>query len=294
MSSNPKDLSKKSLDINSNLKLFNIYKDLKNVSLKSDTYFQVYQDIFNEFEGKDIIFVEVGVLHGGSLFMWKEYFGKKSRIIGIDLNPNAKKLENDGFEIYIGSQSDPIFWKNFYKKVGKIDILLDDGGHENSQQIITINESINNIKENGIIAIEDVHTSYLKKFGNPSKYSFINYSKYLIDLINSRFPETNIKSTNEFKKKIYSVSFYESIVSIRVNAKKSIETTLLKNSGSQIGEIHDMRTTDYFPIISNFINKKAPFLNKIPVIKKIVRYFFFNHNLVVKILNYFKLKKYFN
>jgi len=294
MSSNPKDLSKKSLDINSNLKLFNIYKDLKNVSLKSDTYFQVYQDIFNEFEGKDIIFVEVGVLHGGSLFMWKEYFGKKSRIIGIDLNPNAKKLENDGFEIYIGSQSDPIFWKNFYKKVGKIDILLDDGGHENSQQIITINESINNIKENGIIAIEDVHTSYLKKFGNPSKYSFINYSKYLIDLINSRFPETNIKSTNEFKKKIYSVSFYESIVSIRVNAKKSIETTLLKNSGSQIGEIYDMRTTDYFPIISNFINKKAPFLNKIPVIKKIVRYFFFNHNLVVKILNYFKLKKYFN
>ena len=80
------------------------------------------------------------------------------------------------------------------------DILLDDGGHENAQQIITINESINNIKENGIIAIEDVHTSYLKKFGNPSKYSFINYSKHLIDLINSRFPGTNIKSKNEFKK----------------------------------------------------------------------------------------------
>ena len=278
MSSNPKDLSKKSLEINSNLKLFNIYKNLKNVSLKSDTYFQIYQDMFNEFEGKDITFVEVGVLHGGSLHMWKEYFGDNSRIIGIDLNPGAKKLENDGFEIFIGSQSDPAFWKDFYKKVGKVDILLDDGGHENVQQIITINESINNIKENGIIAVEDVHTSYLKKFGNPSKHSFINYSKYLVDLVNSRFPETNIKSKNEFKKKIYSVSFYESIVAIRVNSKKSFETTVLKNSGKEISDIFDMRTTDYFPKISNFINKKIPFLNRIPVIKKLVRYFFFNNN----------------
>ena len=64
---------------------------------------------------------------------------------------------------------------------------------------------------NGIIVIEDVHTSYLKKFGNPSKHSFINYSKYLIDLINSRFPEANIKSKNEFKKKIYSIRVWENV-----------------------------------------------------------------------------------
>ncbi len=293
MASNPKDLSKKSLDINSDLKLFKIYKNLKNVSLKSDTYFQVYQDMFGEFEGKDIVFVEIGVLHGGSLFMWREYFGKNSRIIGIDLNPEAKKLEKDGFEIFIGSQSDPTFWKNFYNEVGDIDILLDDGGHENAQQIITIDESINNIKENGIIAVEDTHTSYLKKFGNPSKYSFINYSKHLVDLVNSRFPEVLINSKNQFKNKIYSVSFYESIVAIKVNEKKSIESTLLKNNDNEINTVLDYRTTDYFPSISNFINRKLPSLNKIPVIKKIVRYLFFSQNFIVKIRDYLKLKKYF-
>ena len=47
--------------------------------------------------------MEVGVFSGGSLFMWKNYFGKNSRIIGIDLNPDAKKLENHGFEIFIGN-----------------------------------------------------------------------------------------------------------------------------------------------------------------------------------------------
>ena len=136
----------------------------------------------------------------------REYFGNKAKIIGIDLNPNAKKLEKDGFEIHIGSQSDKNFGKFFYK-VGKIDILLDDGGHENHQQIITMSETIPHIKDGGIVITEDTHTSYLKKFGNPSKYSFINYSKYLIDVINSRFPSNEIKTDNNFRTKFIQYLF---------------------------------------------------------------------------------------
>ena len=65
MAIDPKDLSKESLEINSNLKLFQIYKNLKRVSLKCDTYFQAYEEMFNKYVGKKIIFVEVGVLQGG-------------------------------------------------------------------------------------------------------------------------------------------------------------------------------------------------------------------------------------
>ena len=90
MAINPEDSPKEVLEINSNLKLFKIYKKLNRVSLKADTYFQVYEEIFNKYVGKKITFVEVGVLQGGSLFMWKEYFGNEARIIGIDLHPNAK------------------------------------------------------------------------------------------------------------------------------------------------------------------------------------------------------------
>ena len=289
---NPKDLSKKSLDLNSNLRLFQIYKNLKHVSLKCDTYFQAYEEIFNKYVGKKITFVEVGVLHGGSLFMWREYFGKEARIIGIDLHPKAKELEKYGFEIYIGSQSDKSFWKGFFAKVGKIDILLDDGGHGNDQQIITLTESIHNTNDDGIIAIEDVHTNYMKRFGNPSKHSFVNYSKYLINFVNSRFPDTKIKK-NDFKNKIYSVSFYESIVAIKINSKKSIETTVLKNNENEIFKVADLRTADHFPKISNYINKNLPVLHRLLIIRKIVRYLFYSHNFIVKIKHYFKLKKYF-
>ena len=289
---NPKDLSKKSLDLNSNLRLFQIYKNLKHVSLKCDTYFQAYEEIFNKYVGKKITFVEVGVLHGGSLFMWREYFGKEARIVGIDLHPKAKELEKYGFEIYIGSQSDESFWKDFFAKVGKIDILLDDGGHGNDQQIITLVESIHNTNDDGIIVIEDVHASYMKRFGNPSKHSFVNYSKYLINVVNSRFPDTKIKK-NDFKNKIYSVSFYESIVAIKINSKKSIETTVLKNNENEIFKVADLRTADHFPKITNYINKNLPVLHRLLIIRKIVRYLFYSHNFIVKIKHYFKLKKYF-
>ena len=117
MSTDPKNLSKQSLEINSNLRLFKIYRNLKRVSLKSDTYFHAYEEMFGKYVDKKITFVEIGVLQGGSLFMWKEYFGKNARIIGVDLHPNAKELEKHGFEIFIGSQSDKSFWKNCVKNI---------------------------------------------------------------------------------------------------------------------------------------------------------------------------------
>ena len=141
---------------------------------------------------KKITFVEIGIGNGGSLFMWKKFFGKKARIIGIELNPDAKRLEKFGFEIFIGDQSDPFFWKKFYKKVGKIDVLLDDGGHKNIQQITSFMESYNNINQNGIIVVEDTHTSYMKKkgFKNPSNYSFINFCNLIIENLHRRNPSS--------------------------------------------------------------------------------------------------------
>ena len=156
-------------------KIKNSFIKSKYLSNKHLNYFDVYDDLLKDYIGKKIIFVEVGVLNGGSLFMWRDYFGPAARIIGIDLNPAAKKFENDGFEIFIGDQEKPEFWNNFFKQVGKIDILLDDGGHTNNQQIITTQNSIENINDGGLLIIEDTHASYMKEFGNPSDKSFVNF-----------------------------------------------------------------------------------------------------------------------
>ena len=185
---------------------------------KHTTYFDVYDKIFGSYQNKNITFVEVGILNGGSLFMWREFFGPKARIIGIDLNPDAKKWEKEGFEIYIGSQSDPTFWANFISKVGLIDVFLDDGGHTYLQQIITSECVIDSISDGGLMVIEDTHTSYLPGSGD-QKYTFVNYVKLWIDKINSRFSSLE---SDQSSKRIWSVEVFESIVAFKIN-KKSTE-----------------------------------------------------------------------
>ena len=261
--------------------------------MKIDTYFLAYEEIFNKYIDKKITFVEVGVLHGGSLFMWREYFGPKARIIGIDLDPAAKELEKHGFEIFVGSQSDKLFWESFYSTIGKIDILLDDGGHVNDQQIITLSEAINNTNDGGVLVVEDTHTSYLKSFGNPSKYSFINYSKFLIDAVNSRFTDAKIAMKNNFNKKIYSINFYESMVAVNIDSRKCINASVLNNNGKNREDVYDARNEDYSPKINKFIKKYFPKIMKLTVIKKVLRYLFFKYNFFIKIKYYLKLKKYF-
>ena len=135
-------------------------------STKHSTYFEVYDKLLLEYVGKEIVFVEIGILSGGSLFMWREFFGPKARIIGVDLNPAAKKWEDHGFEIYIGSQSDENFWVNFTRQVGPIDVVLDDGGHTYEQQIITTEMLLPMVRDHGILIVEDTHTYYMRGFGS--------------------------------------------------------------------------------------------------------------------------------
>jgi hypothetical protein len=129
------------------LEIYESYRKSPYLSVKHSSYFQVYEAVLNKYRNKAIMFVEVGVLSGGSLFMWRDYFSEPARIIGIDLNPVSKRWEKDGFEIYIGSQSDVNFWDELFKSIGNVDVVLDDGGHTYEQQIVTTSKCISHIKE---------------------------------------------------------------------------------------------------------------------------------------------------
>ena len=207
------------------------FKSSPKYSIKWSNYFEIYENLFKRFVNKKITLVEVGIGNGGSLFMWRNYFGKKAKIIGIELNPEAKILEKKGFKIFIGDQSNPDFWKRFYKKVGKIDILIDDGGHTNLQQITTLMESIKFIKGGGVFVVEDTHTSFMrnKGFKNPSRFSFINFTSSLIKILHRRNPMLN-KELNYLSKLIYSIEYYDSITVINIAKKRLTKSKNLENN----------------------------------------------------------------
>lgn len=215
------------------LQIYECYKKSPFLSYKHSSYFQVYAELLEQYRNKPITFVEIGVANGGSLFMWREYFGESARIIGIDNNPQAKKWEEHGFEIYIGSQTDTLFLDELFQKVGDVDVVLDDGGHTYEQQIVTAYVSIPHIKDGGLLIVEDTHTSYMKEFGYPSKYTFVEWTKTLIDCINERFPLVK-KSTLPYNASIYSISIYASIVSFKIHREKCFESTMTTNDGVSV------------------------------------------------------------
>ena len=231
-------------------KIRELFKKSKFRSSKYGKYFQNYVDILGNFEGKDVTMIEIGVQDGGSLKIWQEFFGPNSKIIGVDLNPECKKFEEENIKIYIGSQSHQSFWANLFSKEGKADIIIDDGGHTNQQQIITAINCIPNIKNGGILITEDVHSSYLKRFGNPSKYSFISFVKKTIDDINSLFPEIK-KFKFSLNKYVYSIQNFESMVIFFVDRSRCEINEKQINDGKAFNHA-DYRDLD---IESKFLKK---------------------------------------
>jgi len=184
-------------------------------------YLDIYHRHFARFRGQPITFVEIGIYHGGSLQMWRNYFGPQARIIGVDINPRVRELAEPGIEIIIGDQADRGFLAELAKQAGPIDILLDDGGHHMNQQIATLESLYGSVKDDGVLLIEDTHTSYWREYGGGLRapMTFMEFAKRLVDELNawhSRDPQSF--SPGPFTRGTRSMHFYDSIVVIEKGA----------------------------------------------------------------------------
>ena len=185
-------------------------------------YFDIYERHFNKFRDKEIVLLEAGVFHGGSLQMWKHYFGTKAKIYGIDINPNCKEVEEENIEILIGSQTDRNFLNELKDRIPAIDILIDDGGHTMNQQITFFEEMYSHVKADGVYLCEDTHTSYWKRYGGGYKRrnSFIEYSKDFIDGLHAYHSEQSSFQESKFTNTTDSVHYYDSVVVLEKKLRK--------------------------------------------------------------------------
>jgi O-methyltransferase len=186
----------------------------RNVIHKWAHYFEIYHRHFERFVGKECVILEIGVAQGGSLQMWKSYFGANAKIYGVDVHPACKQFEGENIQIFIGSQSDTVFLQDLIYKIPTIDILIDDGGHRMDEQITTLEMLFDHMGENSIYLCEDTHTSYWEDYGggyqNPN--SFIEYAKTLVDHLNAWHIRNNALPHSRFTHNLHAIHFYDSIV----------------------------------------------------------------------------------
>ena len=113
-----------------------------------------------------------------------------------------------------------------------------------------------------MLVVEDVHTSFIKKkWYNPSKHSYINYCKKLIEDINSRYP--GLKKYNySLNKYIYSIQNFESIISYKINrklCKTNIEIRNAKKSTDPKEFRSQLDKNSLLYKIKNLLNTKSNF-----------------------------------
>jgi hypothetical protein len=176
-------------------------------------YFDIYERHFSRFRNASPVILEIGVFGGGSLEMWREYFGSGALIVGLDINPECKKHEQDSIEVFIGSQDDPATIQQILKKYPRIDIVVDDGSHKQDHMISSFELLYEHIHSKGVYMVEDTHTCYWDEFGGGLHRpgSFIEYAKNKIDEINA-VHSRNALPISPFTRSTDCITFYDSVV----------------------------------------------------------------------------------
>lgn len=209
----------------------------KNIIHKWKHYFPIYERHFKDFVYKPVTFIEIGCGPGGSLQMWKRYFGPDARIVGIDIRPECKSFEEDQIEIFIGPQQDHDFLQSVLDEVGTPDIVLDDGSHMMSHIVLSFEFLYPRMPKNGIYMVEDLHTAYWEEYegGLQKPTTFIEYCKHLIDELNADHSRGALEPT-EFTKTTLSMHFYDSVAVFERGVHTKKQDFLIGGSFEKLAE----------------------------------------------------------
>jgi cephalosporin hydroxylase len=191
----------------------------KRPAYKWHHYLEVYEQFLSKYRGKPFFFLEIGVSAGGSLELWRRYFGPEAIIVGIDIDPACASRVDPPNIVRIGSQADPQFLKHVVEEFGEPDAVLDDGSHIGRHQQASFDILFPLLKNGGLYIIEDLQTSYWPDWegGYHRRGSGIEYVKQMIDDMHAWYH--NRKTKTPARDDIKAIHIYDSVSVIEKSRK---------------------------------------------------------------------------
>ena len=176
-------------------------------------YFPIYERHLRPLRGRPVRMLEIGVSHGGSLQMWRHYFGRRGRIVGIDIDPRVAALAEPGVAVEVGDQSDGVFLAQLAERHGPFDIVIDDGGHVPAHQVASLEHLWPFVKDGGLYIVEDLHTNYWPSYGakRGAPDTFIAWLGQRIDDLHAFHSREDGFVPNEWTKSIAAIHVYDSV-----------------------------------------------------------------------------------
>jgi hypothetical protein len=169
----------------------------------SHGYCPTYEKYLNKFRDTPIRILEIGVLNGHSLMLWKEYFSN-AEIHGIDIN-NCPHPE--GTTLHILNMNNIEGIQEFVEKNGKWDIIIDDGKHSMSTQQNALTYLWKTLKNKGVFIMEDIHSSFMLSMPYIDMFELYNLKYTTYNMI------TNLKNKEPFVSPYMSKKTYDFISS---------------------------------------------------------------------------------
>lgn len=129
-------------------------------------YLNIYEKYFSKYRTTLNNFLEIGLWEGESIKMWREYF-ETGNLVGADIL-DLSHINLPNTQIHICDQSDRDQLKKLIdSSFNEFDIIIDDGGHWQHQQQITLGFIFPYLTSGGILVIEDLHTANNPAYTRP-------------------------------------------------------------------------------------------------------------------------------
>jgi len=162
--------------------------------------------------------LELGVSQGGSLQLWRKYFGPDALIVGVDIDPACAGRCDPGSFVVTGSQADPTVLGSAIEQLnGTVDLVIDDGSHFGEHQIASFEYLYPRLSPHGLYVCEDIHCGYNPEFGGGYRRAgtFVEHVKNLIDHLHAwHLDDVSKTKFLEFACTTYGIFFYLDLIVI--------------------------------------------------------------------------------
>jgi hypothetical protein len=197
-------------------------------------YLEKYDPILLPWVDKNISLLELGILKGGSLQLWRDYF-PRANIVGIDRKLPVNFDDTDRITMYQGSQDDRDFLSRVAAETAPdgYDIIIDDASHIGALSKISFWHLFeDHLKPGGLYIIEDWGTGYWDDFPDGKS---LDLDSYQDPPLNNPSPWFKIarRAKTESAAPLASHSYgMVGFIKQLIDEQAASDVTRLKNSGS--------------------------------------------------------------
>src|SRR5262245_27532984 len=128
----------------------------------ANDYLAVYDPILAPIVDAPISLLELGIYHGGSMELWRDYF-PHGTIVGIDKDLPHDVITGDRIHTFQGDQGDPRFLSEVAHRAAPrgFDVIIDDASHIAALTLASFWPLFDtHLKPGGLYVIEDWGTGY--------------------------------------------------------------------------------------------------------------------------------------